>query len=163
MLTGESIPVMKSSLPFVSTEKYSLKGSEKYTLFGGTSVIQKRPVGDEPVLGLVINTGFLTTKGSLIRDILYPKKIKLKFYEDSIKFVGIMALIAVASIIATVPSNMKMGQSLKDAILSCLNLITTAIPAALPVSMSVGIVFGTNRLKKKNIFCISPPRINMAG
>jgi cation-transporting ATPase 13A2 len=24
----------------------------------------------------VINTGFLTTKGSLVRDILYPKKIK---------------------------------------------------------------------------------------
>ena len=163
MLTGESIPVMKSSLPFVSSEVYSLKGSEKHTLFGGSSVIQTRPVGDEPVLGLVKNTGFLTTKGSLIRDILYPKEIKLKFYQDSIKFVGIMAIVALASIITTVPSNMKMGQSLKNAILSALNLITTAIPAALPVSMSVGIVFATNRLKKKSIFCISPPRINMAG
>ena len=39
MLTGESIPVMKSSLPFVSTEVYTDKGSEKHTLFGGTSVI----------------------------------------------------------------------------------------------------------------------------
>jgi len=80
MLTGESIPVMKSSLPFAGTDVYSDKGSEKHTLFGGTSVVQTRPVGDQPVWGLVKNTGFLTTKGSLIRDILYPKPIKFKFY-----------------------------------------------------------------------------------
>ena len=44
-----------------------------------------------------------------------------------------------------------------------LNLTTIAIPAALPVAMSVGVVFAINRLKEKNIFCISPPRINIAG
>ena len=42
--------------------------------------------------GLVTNTGFLTCKGGLIRDILYPKKLKFKFYDDGIKFVGIMAI-----------------------------------------------------------------------
>jgi len=36
MLTGESIPVMKSSLPTVDFEVYSEKGCEKHTLFGGT-------------------------------------------------------------------------------------------------------------------------------
>ena len=39
MLTGESIPVMKSSIPLVSSEVYSEKGSQKHTLFGGSSVI----------------------------------------------------------------------------------------------------------------------------
>mmetsp|Transcript_15938 Transcript_15938/g.21614 ORF Transcript_15938/g.21614 Transcript_15938/m.21614 type:complete len:169 (+) Transcript_15938:698-1204(+) len=39
MLTGESIPVMKSSLPNVASEIYSEKGAEKHTLFGGTIVI----------------------------------------------------------------------------------------------------------------------------
>ena len=38
MLTGESIPVMKSSLP-VTQEIFTDKGSEKHTLFGGTNVI----------------------------------------------------------------------------------------------------------------------------
>ena len=36
MLTGESIPVMKSSLPVISSEVYSDKGSDKHTIFGGT-------------------------------------------------------------------------------------------------------------------------------
>jgi len=39
MLTGESIPVMKSSLPNISSEIYSEKGAEKHTLFGGTIVV----------------------------------------------------------------------------------------------------------------------------
>lgn len=39
MLTGESIPVMKSSLPNISSEVYSEKASDKHTLFGGTIVI----------------------------------------------------------------------------------------------------------------------------
>ena len=80
MLTGESVPVMKGCIPIISSEVYSDTGSSKHTLYSGTGVIQTRSVGHEPVLGLVKSTGFLTTKGSLIRDILYPKEIKFKFY-----------------------------------------------------------------------------------
>ena len=29
--------------------------------------------------------------------------------------------------------------------------------------MTVGTVFAINRLKKKKIFCISPPRVNVSG
>ena len=163
MLTGESIPVMKSSLPFASTEVYTDKGSEKHTLFGGTSVIQTRPVGDQPVWGLVKNTGFLTTKGSLIRDILYPKPIKFKFYKDSFHFVGLMAIIAVLSVIVSVPPQIKLHESVRIIVDRAMNMITIAVPAALPAAMSVGIVFAMTRLRSKNIFCISPPRINLAG
>ena len=38
MLTGESIPVIKNSLPFVS-DKYDPLIDQKYTLYGGTKVI----------------------------------------------------------------------------------------------------------------------------
>ena len=53
MLTGESIPVMKSSLPYNLQEVYSETNTNKHTLFSGTTVIQTRPVGDEKVFGLV--------------------------------------------------------------------------------------------------------------
>ena len=76
-------------------------------------MIQTRPVGDEPVWGLVKNTGFLTAKGSLIRDILYPKEIKFMFYQDSIKFVGIMAIISFVTIVATFTTQLSLGVSLK--------------------------------------------------
>jgi cation-transporting P-type ATPase 13A2 len=36
-------------------------------------VISSRGVGEQRVHALVIRTGFVTTKGSLVRDILYPR------------------------------------------------------------------------------------------
>lgn len=39
MLTGESVPVMKSSLPVIKNEVYSALTAGKHTLFGGTNVI----------------------------------------------------------------------------------------------------------------------------
>jgi len=120
-------------------------------------------VGTELVWALVKNTGFLTTKGSLIRDILYPKEIKFKFYNDGLKFVGIMAILAVVALICTIPLQLNIGVPSGVLIDRALDLITVTVPPALPAAMSCGIVFALNRLKKKNIFCISPPRINMAG
>lgn len=79
MLTGESIPVIKSSLPFTN-DIYDVTTDNKYTLYGGTKVIQSRSYGKSRVLGLVIRTAFVTTKGNLVRDILYPKPNKFKFY-----------------------------------------------------------------------------------
>ena len=42
ILTGESTPILKTSLPVVSSEVYSESESEKHTLYGGTQVIQTR-------------------------------------------------------------------------------------------------------------------------
>ena len=44
-----------------------------------------------------------------------------------------------------------------------LDLITVVVPPSLPCAMTVGTVYSQSRLKEKNIFCISPARINVAG
>lgn len=38
--------------------------------------------------------GFNTAKGDLIRSILFPKPVDFKFYNDSLKFIGFLAIIA---------------------------------------------------------------------
>lgn len=55
------------------------------------------------MLGLVIRTAFVTTKGNLVRDILYPRPSKFKFYRDSMIFVAVMALLAVVGFCFTMP------------------------------------------------------------
>jgi cation-transporting ATPase 13A2 len=57
----------------------------------------------QKVLGLVIRTAFLTTKGNLVRDILYPRQSKFKFYRDSLIFVACMALLAFLGFCITLP------------------------------------------------------------
>lgn len=164
MLTGESVPVIKSSLPIISSERYSPLKDGKYTLFGGTNVIQTRPAPDkQPVYGLVTSTGFMTTKGSLVRDILYPREIKFKFYSDGYKFVAIMAVLAVVGFLATVPLMIMAGTTTLNLIDRSLDLLTICVPPALPAAMTCGVVFAIHRLKKQKIYCISPNRVNVAG
>lgn len=44
-----------------------------------------------------------------------------------------------------------------------LDVITIAVPPALPAALTTGIIYAQRRLKKKGIFCISPQRINVCG
>lgn len=41
MLTGESVPAIKNSIPF-TTDVYDFANDAKYTLYSGTTVIQTR-------------------------------------------------------------------------------------------------------------------------
>jgi len=43
-------------------------------------------------------------------------------------------------------------------LLKALDIITIAVPPALPAAMSVGIVYALQRLKKRQIYCINPSR-----
>ena len=94
MLTGESIPAIKNSIP-ITSEVYDRVKDAKYTLYGGTKVVQTRKAGHDEAIGVVIRTGFLTTKGSLIRDILYPRPNRFSFYRDSLLYIIIFGVLAV--------------------------------------------------------------------
>ena len=109
------------------------------------------------------NTGFLTTKGSLVRDILYPKEIKFKFYSDGLKFVGIMALVAFIGSMSTIYTQLAIDTPTDIVVMHALDLFTISIPPSLPAAMQCGIIFAISRLRKQQIYCISPPRVNIAG
>jgi cation-transporting P-type ATPase 13A3/4/5 len=55
------------------------------------------------------------------------------------------------------------GAEVSDIIINTLDVVTIAVPPALPAAMTCGIIFAQRRLKKLNIFCISPRTINMCG
>jgi cation-transporting P-type ATPase 13A2 len=55
------------------------------------------------------------------------------------------------------------GVNISDLIIRGLDIITIVVPPALPAAMTVGTVYAQSRLKKRQIYCISPPRINISG
>jgi len=55
------------------------------------------------------------------------------------------------------------GATAKDIVLEVFDLITIVVPPALPAAMTIGVVIAQQRLGRKNIFCISPRTINVAG
>ncbi|NWV38097.1 AT134 ATPase, partial [Grantiella picta] len=167
MLTGESIPVTKTHLPQADNLKpwrvYCAEDYKKHVLFCGTEVIQTKADDRGVVKAVVLRTGFNTAKGDLVRSILYPKPMNFKLYRDALRF--LMCLIAFAAIgmIYTVCVFALNGEETGEVVKKALDVITIAVPPALPAALTTGIIYSQRRLKKKGIFCISPQRINMCG
>ncbi|RZF39245.1 hypothetical protein LSTR_LSTR010339 [Laodelphax striatellus] len=162
-LTGESVPVIKTPLPNSSAVLFDEKEHGLHTLFCGTKVLQTRYYGNELVYALVIRTGFSTFKGKTVRSILYPPPADYRFEQDSYKFVALLAGIASLGFMYTVVTKSMRGVKNSEIALDALDLITIVVPPALPTAMTVGRIYAQKRLKKKNIYCISPRTINVSG
>ncbi|XP_008582747.1 PREDICTED: probable cation-transporting ATPase 13A5 [Galeopterus variegatus] len=167
MLTGESIPVTKTPLPQTENtmpwKSHSLEDYRKHVLFCGTEVIQVKPSGQGPVKAVVLQTGFNTAKGDLVRSILYPRPLNFKLYSDAFKFMVFLACLGVVGFFYGLGVYMYHGASLSDTMTMALLLLTVPLPPVLPAALTIGIVYAQKRLKRKKIFCISPQRINMCG
>ncbi|KAL7063632.1 hypothetical protein AAHC03_0913 [Spirometra sp. Aus1] len=167
-LTGESVPVTK--IPYVAANtsggeapQFEVKSASKSVLFCGTSVIQTRNFADQNVIAVVVRTGFRTAKGEMVRAILFPKPMKFKFNQDVAKFVGALSVLAVIGFGVSVYLLLRNGETADVIVKRAFDLITIVVPPALPVAMTVGIVFAQGRLKKRQIFCMNPSAINACG
>lgn len=118
---------------------------------------------DSNVLGLAIRTGFSTAKGDLVRSIMFPRPTRFKFYRDSMRFVGVLFLISLISFVYTIIIFRYWHSPIPPMIHRALDLITIAVPPALPIAMSIATAFAIQRLKRKSIFCTSPQRVNVCG
>ncbi|KAH7152534.1 hypothetical protein B0J13DRAFT_548672 [Dactylonectria estremocensis] len=174
MLTGESVPVSKLPATDETLRSMDLAASSvtpdtaRHFLFCGTKIIRaRRPQedqdGDAVALALVVRTGFNTTKGSLVRSMLFPKPSGFKFYRDSFRYISVMAIIAGIGFVASFVNFIRLGVAWHLVIVRALDLITIVVPPALPATLTIGTNFALNRLKRKQIFCISPQRVNVGG
>ncbi|KAE9550035.1 hypothetical protein FO519_006763 [Halicephalobus sp. NKZ332] len=167
MLTGESVPVTKVALPEnrdgSDHEPLSFKEHSKHILFCGTQVLQTRYYSGQAVSAVVIRTSYSTLKGQLVRSIMYPKPVDFRFTKDLFKFVGFLSCIAACGFVYTIIVMISRGADTRKVILRSLDIITIVVPPALPAAMSIGILAAQMRLRKKQIFCISPSTINTCG
>lgn len=174
MLTGESVPVSKTPATDEAIELLDLSASSihpdvaRHLLFSGTKIIRaRRPQDDKSdeaaALALVVRTGFNTTKGALVRSMLFPKPSGFKFYRDSFRYISVMAGIAMIGFVASFINFVRLGLAWHLIIVRALDLITIVVPPALPATLTIGTNFALSRLKQKMIFCISPQRVNVGG
>ncbi|XP_077394602.1 polyamine-transporting ATPase 13A3-like isoform X1 [Festucalex cinctus] len=166
MLTGESVPVIKTSLPNSGEEAneiYSTEDHKRHTLFCGSHVIQSRHCADELVKVVVVRTGFSTEKGQLVRSILYPKPTDFKLHRDATHFLMAMVVLAVIGFIYTVTIDVLNEVHVRGIIFDTLNIVIVAVPPILPVALAAGLGHAQRRLKRVGIFCLSPQRINICG
>ncbi|KAJ3514325.1 hypothetical protein NLJ89_g2444 [Agrocybe chaxingu] len=170
MLTGESVPVTKvpaKDSDLVQWRDDKLENAKTF-LYGGTRVVRIRgnftiEAQAQPAIAVVARTGFNTTKGALIRSMLFPKPIGFKFYRDSMRFIGVLAGIAGLGFCFSAIGFVRIGLPWHTILIRALDLITVVVPPALPATLSIGTSFAIGRLRKHGIYCISPSRVNVAG
>uniref|UniRef100_A0ACB8EWZ2 Uncharacterized protein n=1 Tax=Sphaerodactylus townsendi TaxID=933632 RepID=A0ACB8EWZ2_9SAUR len=171
MLTGESVPVTKTALPkptqgangLFQDPAYSPEEHKRHTLFCGTSIIQTRYYSGEVVRALVIRTGFSSSKGQLVCSILFPKPTDFRLYRDACRFLLCLVGVAGVGMLYSVVRSIQQGEQVGRIILESLDILTITVPPALPAAMTAGVVYAQRRLRGKQIFSISPQRINICG
>jgi len=171
MLTGESVPISKTPMRDGTLQEWR-DGREitpetaKSFLYAGTRIIRVRGSGANdlaPATAMVVRTGFTTTKGALVRSMLFPKPMGFKFYRDSMRFIAVLAGIAGLGFCVSAVQFVRLGVRVHTIILRALDLITVVVPPALPATLSIGTSFAIARLRKSGIFCIAPTRVNVGG
>ncbi|XP_063370021.1 polyamine-transporting ATPase 13A3 [Cydia amplana] len=162
MLTGESVPVTKTALLRVD-KPFHFKEHASSVLFCGTRVIQTRYYNNEPVRALVLRTGYNTSKGQLVRSILYPTPADFKFDRDSYKFIIILAVIALLGLAYTIALKAYRHLTPGDIAIKALDIITIVVPPALPAAMTVGRLYAVSRLKRARVACLNTRAVNVSG
>lgn len=76
-----------------------------------------------------MRSGFTTTKGALIRDILYPRPYKYHFYRDSIFVLGIMFIIALIGYLVTIHYLIEAEYTPLELFFAALDVIGVSMPA----------------------------------
>lgn len=173
ILTGESVPVSKipadeQALAVLVAEGANSPKLSRQFLYAGTKIIRvRKPPAEkddfQPALALVVRTGFSTTKGALVRSMMFPKPSKFRFYADSFRYIGVMAGIAMFGFAFSAIRFVQLGLAPSLIVLRALDMITVVVPPALPATLTIGTNFSLQRLVKRNIFCITPSRVNVAG
>lgn len=188
-MIGESVPVSKSPTTDSALTHLDLTATSvdpsvaRHFLFCGTRIIRARrpqdPEDEEAAaLAMVLRTGFNTTKGALVRSMLFPKPSGFKFYRDSFRYISVMAIIAGIGFVVSFINFVRMGVGVPlpystvsgsnvfslikivwhTIVVRALDLVTIVVPPALPATLTIGINFAISRLKSQQIFCISPQR-----
>ncbi|KAI2623275.1 hypothetical protein GGR54DRAFT_597429 [Hypoxylon sp. NC1633] len=174
MLTGESVPVSKipatdETLQIMNLDAATISpDAARHFLFCGTKIIRARRPQDSrdeeaAALAMVVRTSFNTTKGSLVRSMLFPKPSGFKFYRDSFRYISVMGCVALLGFVVSFINFLRFGLAWHLIVVRALDLITIVVPPALPATLTIGTNFALSRLKGKQIFCISPQRVNVGG
>jgi predicted P-type ATPase len=182
MLTGESVPVSKNPIDPLSLHTKSSNDKKiritselkKSTLYCGTKILsshlnaeKKKTTGDLPsemhLKALVISTGYSTSKGELVRTILFPKNVNMKLMKDYVKCMLLFFGLGIPCMAYTFFVFHGLNAAMMDTLLTVVDVATFLCPPLLPAVMTAINSQAQRRLRRKKIFCLNPSFINFSG
>ncbi|MFN0100433.1 MAG: cation-translocating P-type ATPase [Gemmatimonadaceae bacterium] len=153
-LTGESIPVTKSSEPVPDT---AALGDRRSMIYRGTVVAQGR------ALGVVVETGLRTELGRIaellgaVEPTRTPLQRRLASFTERLSVV----ILLIAGLVLTI--GLMKGEPLGLMLLTAVSLAVAAIPEALPAVVTVALAFGARRAAARHALIRNLPAVETLG
>uniref|UniRef100_K3X9P6 P-type ATPase A domain-containing protein n=1 Tax=Globisporangium ultimum (strain ATCC 200006 / CBS 805.95 / DAOM BR144) TaxID=431595 RepID=K3X9P6_GLOUD len=189
-LTGESVPQMKEAIGSKMSEQdlnevLDMKSNHKvHVLFGGTTIMQSDTSNvtydhasssasatkhipaspDQGCIVYVLRTGFSSSQGKLVRMIEYSSGKVTGSSWDAYGLAFLLLIFALLSSGYVLRHGIaQKGKITFELLLRCVLIITSVIPAELPMQTSMAVNSALLNLVKLSIFCTEPFRISLAG
>lgn len=116
-------------------------------------------------LGLVLQTGFNTSKGLLIRSIMFGKSELYRFERDGNIFLLVLICLSLVFIVVYYILAYSGGKQpeFSEIWLPSIDIMLTMVPPGLTLCLSIGVQYAQQRLAKKKISAMKTRLINAAG
>lgn len=175
LLTGESVPQLKTYMEDISTDQsLDLQEHKQSICFGGTNLLVANEGGDmrfpaapdKGVIGVVLRTGFETAQGSLLRTMAHTQKSVDGIHtKDTYIFILLLLLCAIASAyMVWVEGWADESRNRFRLILHVIMIITSVVPPELPMELSLAVTNSvTDLMKRCQVYCTEIFRIPIAG
>jgi len=149
-------------------KKKAIEGADAWSksehmAYAGTWIMEAR----DDAFGVVVRTGVSTLRGELVRDIIVDggsgDSVERMHHEA---FVAIGLLFLVGSLCgykSYYVLHKVFGISRFESMLDALDVLTIAVPPALPATITFGLVFALARLQAKQILCVRSSCVSRAA
>ncbi|MBA3060523.1 MAG: HAD-IC family P-type ATPase, partial [Nitrospirae bacterium] len=155
MLTGESVPAEKITLPI--KEDRLTPGDQKNMVFMGTVVVNGR------AKGIVVETGGTTVLGNIAREVKEVGIVRAPLQEKIhgfAKAIGFIVLVA-SSLLFLV--GLLIGESVKDMFMIAVAAAVATIPEGLPIVVTIAMAIGVARMSRQNAIIRKLPAVETLG
>lgn len=122
--------------------------------------IDRYSFDDKSVIAMVIETGFGTQQGKLIRKMMTNTPPD---NTEAYLFLLFLLVFAVLSSIIVLYQSIKMGKSHYKIMLEIILILTNVVPPELPLELTIAVNAAVHKLLTQGVFCLEPFRIVRAG
>jgi Ca2+-transporting ATPase len=155
MLTGESVPAEKNSMPIQNTNL--TPGDQTNMAFMGTIVVSGR------AKGIVVNTGTTTILGTIAQELKGVRPIKAPVQEKIDRFSKQIGLLVLAASAAVFLFGVLTGEGIKDMFMTAVAAAVATVPEGLPIVVTIAMAAGVARMAKRNAIIRNLPTVETLG